>query len=179
MEDLVLLARSSHGALVASALGPGEADACRCCGAAPAVLQVAGFLLCRTCVPAFALDEPGIDDIASLIWLPHVDQGVLGRIVAALHAAAGQQGLTIHDVDLRGQAALARMAFDALKAQEAGAIARIGTARPSALRTAALALDQVARRRGETGLRVLFNGNWFANAPDRYFETIRSRIPVG
>jgi hypothetical protein len=175
MQDLVTLARAPSHSLVPSDREPGDGAVCACCAAARAVHFVGDTPLCLTCLPAWALDAPGIDEIACLIWLPHLDQGVLSRITAALHAAAAHEGHTIHDRKLTGRPAAARLAYDALKELEGEVVQRLGSSRLSDLRQAVLRLSdsQIANRQGESGLRVLFSGRWFAPQPDRYFLSSR------
>ncbi len=145
---------------------------CCCCGHLAAAAAVAGNALCLTCVPAYALDEPGIDDVATLIWLPHVEQGALSRCVTALHVACAAEGATIHDETLTGRSKDARRVLDALLACRAGSNERIGTDRPSLLRAAMRALQghKPPRPEGETGLRVLTLGLWFPDHPRRYYD---------
>lgn len=144
---------------------------CTCCEYLLAAVTVAGKPLCLTCAPAFALDEPGIDDVATLIWLPHLDQGVLGRCVTALHVAARAAGHTLYDQSLSGQALSAKRAFEALLFCRLGALEKIGTDRPSLYRSALKSLSRHPLPEAhETGLRILMRGTWFPENPRRYLE---------
>lgn len=136
-----------------------------------AAVTVSGRPLCLTCAPAFALDEPGIDDVATLIWLPHLDQGALGRCVTALHVAAKTAGHTVYDQGLSGEALSAKRAFEALLSCRLGALEKIGTDRPSLYRSG---LKRLSRNpfpeAHETGLRILMRGTWFPSNPRRYLD---------
>ncbi|MBB2156629.1 hypothetical protein HLH33_09960 [Gluconacetobacter diazotrophicus] len=181
INDLVRLARAPSGTLTLSERKPDSGTRCGCCAADHAVHLVADIPLCLTCVPAFALDEEGIDNIASIIWLPHVDQGVLSRLTAALHAVAAQEGHRVLDSNLTGWSAKASLSYKALVVRQTAAIAKMGSSRPSELRAAVLGLseEQMDGRKGESGLRILINGTWFASHPDRYYSTLRSAFRKG
>lgn len=176
MFDLVTLARAPRGALRLEALSPADGPIeCACCQAAPAEATVAGIPLCMTCQPGIALDEPEIDNLVSIIWLPHLDQGMLSRLVAAIHMAAAREGTTVHQASLTGRTAHARAAFKGLRALESEALQRLGTTRVSEFRAAALALTEsdVANRSSESGLKLLFNGSWFSAQAGRYNDMLR------
>jgi hypothetical protein len=144
---------------------------CTCCEHMLAAVTVAGRSLCLTCAPAFALDEPGIDDVATLIWLPHLDQGALSRCVTALHVAARATGHTVYDQSLSGQALNAKRAFEALLSCRLGALEKIGTDRPSLYRSALKSLSRnPLPETHETGLRILMRGTWFPDNPRRYLD---------
>ena len=146
---------------------------CTCCEHMLAAVNVAGRPLCLTCAPAFALDEPGIDDVATLIWLPHLDQGALGRCVTALHVAARAAGHTVYDQALPGQALSAKRAFEALLSCRLGAVEKIGTDRPSLYRSALKSLSRNPLPEAhETGLRILMRGTWFPDNPRRYVDAV-------
>lgn len=138
-----------------------------------AAVTVSGRPLCLTCAPAFALDEPGIDDVATLIWLPHLDQGALGRCVTALHVAAKAAGHTVYDQGLSGEALSAKRAFEALLSCRLGAVEKIGTDRPSLYRSALKSLSRNPLPEAhETGLRILMRGTWFPDNPRRYVNAV-------
>lgn len=138
-----------------------------------AAVTVSRRPLCLTCAPAFALDEPGIDDVATLIWLPHLDQGALGRCVTALHVAAKAAGHTVYDQGLSGEALSAKRAFEALLSCRLGALEKIGTDRPSLYRSALKSLSRNPLPEAhETGLRILMRGTWFPDNPRRYVDAV-------
>lgn len=168
MQDLVRTARSP-GTLMASPLGEMDETICICCQHARATVAVAGEPLCPTCLPAYALDTPHIDEIASLIWLPQCDQGVLSRLTLALHSACAQQGETISTAST-GQAGHAAAIFAELRALAGELIKRIGTAQISHLREAARKLSQapLQRQHVASGIRVLHHGVGLPDEPDSY-----------
>ncbi|MBB2164483.1 hypothetical protein HLH26_08005 [Gluconacetobacter sp. 1b LMG 1731] len=116
-----------------------------------------------TCVPAFALDEPDIDKVSALIWLPHLDQPVVSRLVTAVHTARAADSTVIPTTGPVGFAKAAHAVLDMLLAQRAAAIARIGTDRPSVLRAAGLSLNGITipKRTGVSALRFVALGGWF------------------
>ncbi|MFT8643472.1 hypothetical protein [Gluconacetobacter sp.] len=116
-----------------------------------------------TCVPAFALDEPDIDKVSALIWLPHLDQPVVSRLVTAVHTARAADTTAIPTTDPVGFAKAAQAVLDMLLAQRAAAIARIGTDRPSVLRAAGLSLNGISipKRTGVSAVRSVALGGWF------------------
>ncbi|GBQ91228.1 hypothetical protein [Asaia krungthepensis] len=168
MQDLVRYARSP-GTLIASRFEGPDETICTCCQHARATVSVAGKALCPTCLPAYALDTPRIDETASLIWLPHVDQGVLSRLTLALHAVCAQQGEAIGTATT-GPAGHAGAIFAELRAQAGGLIERIGTAQISHLREAARKLSQapLQRQHVASGIRVLHHGVGLPDEPNSY-----------
>lgn len=166
--DLVHLALS-RDVLRISQAEPGEGRSCGCCGQLPPAGAVASQALCLTCLPAFALDEPGIDSVGQLIWLPTMDQGVLSRLVAGLHTACARTGSTVFDGGAEGAAA--RQLFHTLRRTQSEAVVRVGTHRLSELRAALRlqrSIERQERRAEESGLRVLMLGTWFDDDPGRY-----------
>jgi|GEM_PF-2948028 len=180
MQDLVRYARSPKTLIIGRFKGPDE-TICVCCQHAKATVSVAGKALCPTCFPVYALDTPRIDEMASLIWLPHVDQGVLSRLVLALHSACAQQGETISTATT-GQAGHAAAIFAELRALAGGVIERIGTAQVSHLRDAAKKLrdDPLQRKYVASGIRVLHHGVGLPDEPHayrHYLNTLREGSP--
>jgi len=176
MLDLVRYARSPRKLLASAFEGPAE-RICICCQHAKATVLVAENAVCPTCLPAYALDTPHIDEMASLIWLPQLDQGVLSRLVLALHFACAQQNETIRTATT-GLAGHAAAMFAELYAQGDGLIERIGTNQITHLREAAekLAKDPVQRRHFTNGIRVLHHGTGLPGEPEvyrRYLDTLR------
>jgi len=165
------LASAAPERLTAEDLTAPMSGHCTCCEHMLAAVTVSGRPLCLTCAPAFALDEPGIDDVATLIWLPHLDQGALGRCVTALHVAAKAAGHTVYDQGLSGEALSAKRAFEALLSCRLGALEKIGTDRPSLYRSALKSLSRNPFPEAhETGLRILMRGKWFPDNPRRYLD---------
>lgn len=172
--DLVALARSNEP-LRLSPLGDGAASICACCGHMQAKHMVGARGLCLTCAPAFAIDEPDIDTVAQLIFLPAMDQGVLSRLVAALHTACAATGHSVFDPSQEGASGAAGRVFGTLRAAHVDAIARTGTDRPSELRAAlrGQSIQRAPVSNGESGLRVLMLGTWFAEDPSLYRRAAR------
>lgn len=161
--DPVSLSMQPAGALRLGPLAANAPDRCACCGHLAPAASVAGRPLCMTCVPAFALDEPDIDKVSALIWLPHLDQPVVSRLVTAVHTARAADTTANPTTDPVGFAKAAQAVLDMLLAQRAAAIARIGTDRPSVLRAAGLSLNGITipKRTGVSALRFVALGGWF------------------
>ena len=169
MIDLVALAGSTE-LLRLSPLGAGTASLCTCCSHMQATHLTGTRSLCLTCAPAFAMDEPDIDAVAQLIFLPAMDQGVLSRLVVALHTACAAAGCSVFDAPNEGAAGAARSVFGTLRAAHVDAVTRTGTDRPSELRAALRGQNIRDARRSsvESGVRVLMLGTWFAEDAGLY-----------
>jgi hypothetical protein len=169
MIDVVALARTNT-LLRLSSFAPAVTGLCSCCAHMPATHAIEGRDLCLTCVPAFVMDEPDIDAVAQLVFLPAMDQGVLSRMVVALHTACAAAGCSVFDAAEHGTAVAARRIFGSLRAKHVEAVARTGTDRPSELRAALRGRPpRAAPGPGvESGVRVLMLGRWFAEDPGLY-----------
>ena len=167
----VMTKGASDAVLRITVLAEGKTPACSCCGHLPASGIVARDAYCLTCLPAFALDETDIDSVARVMWLPEMDQGVLSRLVTGLHTACAAQNVTMTRGTADGRAQSARGVFAELRKRESEAVARIGTDRPSELRATLRhmrATKMTSDRVGESGLRILSLGTWFATDPGCY-----------
>lgn len=140
---------------------------CECCGHLAPFGTVAGHALCVTCLPAFALDEYDIDQVATLIWCPFFDQGTLNRLVSALHAVCAQHGTTLTASSLSGEPLAAKRVFDVLHSQHSLAFRALGTDRPSVLREAAQTLPP-GHDHALSGIRCLTLDTWFSEEPHRF-----------
>lgn len=176
MQDLVRRARSPRTQLASSIVETDETH-CTCCQHAKARWSVEGHLLCPTCVPAYALDAPSIDEVASLIWLPQVDQGVLSRFTLALHLARALEHHSVGPISSEASECAAATLSE-LRALSAGVIERIGTAQISHLREAARGLDQPPLQRAHytCGIRVLHHGPGENGMRDTYRSYIKTLI---
>ncbi|GBR20276.1 MULTISPECIES: hypothetical protein [Asaia] len=176
MLDLVRYARADKELNAQKLVGP-KSTICACCQHMPATATVGDTTLCPTCLPAFALDASGIDHVASLIWLPQLEQGVLSRLVLTLHVTCARQSVTVRTA-ATGEAGIAAMNFELLKRRETALVNRIGTAKISEFREACkeLKIDPVQRAHFVNGIRVLHHGCWFGDAPQLYDNYLRALI---
>jgi len=174
MLDPVRYARADR-ILTAKKLAEPGTTICACCQHMPATATVGDTALCPTCLPAFALDANGIDHVASLIWLPQLEQGVLSRLVLTLHVTCARQSVTVRTA-ATGEAGIAALNFELLKIRENALVDRIGTARISEFRKACRKLDSdpVQRAHFVNGIRVLHHGKWFGDAPQLYSDYLRT-----
>ncbi len=176
MYDPVIHARAPEGALRLSTQGIRPGQGCMCCGRIDARVAVAHVVVCLTCAPAYALDEPDIETVAALIWLPQMDQGVLGRLVSAIHLARKHPEIT----DVAGMGVTADHAsrtFGELHALRAEARKRFGTDSPATLRrvVSRTPSPDLDARNGMSGLRILMRGTWFGTDPDFYLRTLHDQ----
>lgn len=158
--DIIAVASSASRLLATDIASAPEADRpCACCGFQQAPTSIGDLPLCLTCAPAFALDMPGIDQVARLIWLPHIDQGMLSQLVRALHVARLSDGQRDR---ANGLAALA--------ARSAEAEQRLGTCLISEFRHAVRDGGDTSRVAESVlpGIRVLALGRWFDPDADLY-----------
>lgn len=174
MLDPVRYARADKLLIVEKIKEPGT-TICACCQHMSATATVGDTALCPTCLPAFALDAHGIDDVASLIWLPQLEQGVLSRLVLTLHVTCARQSVTVRTA-ATGEAGIAALNFELLKMRENALVDRIGTAKISEYRKACRKLDSdpVQRAHFISGIRVLHHGNSFSDAPQFYSDYLRT-----
>lgn len=174
MFDPITHARAPTGALRLSMNPVTEGQDCVCCRNTTARLLVADIPLCPTCAPAYALDEPDIDTVAVLIWLPQMDQGVLGRLASAIYVAKTHPDAASGEGAARAEQA--NRVFLALYKLREQAQERFGTNSPAALRriVSTTPCDDLFGRQGTSGLRILMRGQWFRTDPDFYTRTLRS-----
>lgn len=180
MLDLVRYARLKKKQIATRLEEPGT-TICACCQHMPATATVGDTALCPTCLPAFALDAHGIDHVASLIWLPQLEQGVLSRLVLTLHVTCARQSVTVRTA-ATGEAGIAAMNFELLKRREDALVNRIGTTKISEFRESCkeLKTDPVQRAHFVNGIRVLHHGCWFSDAPqlyDNYLRALTGGVP--
>ncbi|MCE2576669.1 hypothetical protein [Komagataeibacter sp. FNDCR2] len=173
MFDPITHARAPKGALRLSMNPVPEGQGCKCCGNMSARLSVADIPLCPTCAPAYALDEPDIDTVAVLIWLPQMDQGVLGRLASAIYVAKTRPDVANGEGSARAEQA--NRVFLALYKLREQAQERFGTNSPAALRriVSNTPRHDLDGRHGTSGLRILMRGRWFSVNPEFYTRTLR------
>lgn len=178
MFDIITHARAPAGTLIMDEITPAGSQRCACCDLQPARTRVAGTPLCLTCAPAYALDQNGLGALTCLIWQPRFDQGVLSRMVHAIHAAtllaASVPDTAIQEQAQRGQDILAE-----LNRTRAQARACLGTDSPAELReiVSSMAFGEFIGRTSVSGVRVLLlKPDWFAPDVDLYRRDLQDAL---
>lgn len=176
MTDLIQHCRAPTGALTVANRPMDTQNCCNCCGIRGVSMTVLDAQLCMVCAPAFCVDEPEIDALSTLIWLPQIDQGFLSRLLRAAYAARYVQS----DPDPI-QLAMASRANDLLT--ELGKLRSdakrvTGTDQVSTIRRLAPGIPQYnlfLRRKRVSGLRILPLEPWF----DMHAEDFKKHITIG
>ncbi|QEO18866.1 hypothetical protein [Acetobacter vaccinii] len=157
---------------------PAGSQRCACCDFQPARTRVAGTSLCLTCAPAYALDQDGLDHLAHLIWMPRFDQGVLSRMVRAIHAA-NLLAESVTDTAIHDQAQRGKHILDALIRTRGQARECLGIDSLTQLRktVSSMAVREFVGRSSMTGLRVLlYRPAWFAPDVDLYRQDLLTAL---
>lgn len=154
---------------------PDATTSCRCCGFGTIAGTVAGHPVCHNCAPMLAMDHIGCDDTGCLIWLPHITQDALTRLVRALLTPILRHKETITQRHGHPETAQARRAFRALLEAQTELVARIGTVQPSQLRQALKNVPSHAHESDKLcGIRFVHTGGWFKPETDYYKNIIHS-----
>ena len=176
MTDLILHCRASSGTLTLTHEALDTQSCCSCCGIQGVSMSVSGLKFCTVCAPAYSVDEPDIDAVCALIWLPHIDQGFLSRLLRAAYAA---RYVSTDPTPLQlSMASSANNLLIELEKIRSSAKRMIGTDQISVLRSVAPKIPQFnlfLRLQRVSGLRILPLEPWFTLHGEAFTELLTFR----
>lgn len=176
MTDIIHAFRAAKGSQKVTFETLNMQSICPCCGMAGVNTSVEEQKFCMVCAPAYGVDEPDVDTVSVIIWLPHLDQGLLSRLLCSAYAAR-----FVSSPVCTAEVVMASRSYDILAELEAlrsEAKRRIGTDCVSVLRKLIPNIPQLSLfQRGIhlSGLRILPLGSWFDIHAEDFRKLIAAR----
>lgn len=176
MMDLIHTFRAAKGSQKVTFETMDIRNSCPCCGMSGINTSVAGKKYCMVCAASQAVDEADADTVSAIIWLPHIDQGLLNRLVGSAHAARFVSSTSnTAEVDMASRSYDILAELEALRSE---AKRRIGTDCVSMLRKLIPQMPQHSlflRGIRTSGLRILPLGPWFDIHAEDFKQLTASR----